>query len=61
MSRRSSATANPGIRPRGINLVGLILDSSIVIAAERRGHTVRQILEQIKNSFGEIDIVVVSQ
>jgi predicted nucleic acid-binding protein len=28
--------------------VGLILDSSIVIAAERRGHTVRQILEQIK-------------
>jgi tRNA(fMet)-specific endonuclease VapC len=36
--------------------VGLILDSSIVIAAERRGHTVRQILEQIKNSFGEIDI-----
>jgi predicted nucleic acid-binding protein len=36
--------------------VGLILDSSIVIAAERRGHTVRQILEQIKNSYGEIDI-----
>jgi len=27
-----------------------------VIAAERRGHTVRQILEQIKNSYGEIDI-----
>jgi predicted nucleic acid-binding protein len=27
-----------------------------VIAAERRGHTVRQILEQIKSSYGEIDI-----
>jgi predicted nucleic acid-binding protein len=36
--------------------VGLILDSSVVIAAERRGHTVRQILEQIKAAHGEIDI-----
>ena len=36
--------------------VGLILDSSVVIAAERRGHTVRQILEQIKTAHGEIDI-----
>ncbi len=36
--------------------MGLILDSSILIAAERRGHTVRQILEQIKAAYGEIDI-----
>lgn len=36
--------------------VGLILDSSVVIAAERRGHTVRQILEQIRAAYGEIDI-----
>lgn len=36
--------------------MGLILDSSVVVAAERRGHTVRQILEQIKSAFGEIDI-----
>ncbi len=36
--------------------MGLILDSSVVIAAERRGHTVRQILEQIRASYGEIDI-----
>jgi predicted nucleic acid-binding protein len=36
--------------------VGLILDSSAVIAAERRGHTVRQILEQIQALYGEIDI-----
>jgi tRNA(fMet)-specific endonuclease VapC len=36
--------------------VGLILDSSVVIAAERRGHTVLEILEQIKVVHGEIDI-----
>jgi tRNA(fMet)-specific endonuclease VapC len=36
--------------------VGLILDSSVVISAERRGHTVRQILEQIEAKHGEIDI-----
>jgi predicted nucleic acid-binding protein len=60
MSRRSSASANPGIRPRGINPVGLILDSSIVVAAERRGHTVRQILEQIKNSYGDIGFSVIT-
>jgi len=36
--------------------VGLILDSSVVIAGERRGHTVRQILEQFKNDFGETEI-----
>lgn len=34
----------------------MILDSSVVIAAERRGHTVRQILEQIKAAHGEVDI-----
>jgi tRNA(fMet)-specific endonuclease VapC len=36
--------------------VGLILDSSVVMAAERRGHTVLEILEQIRASYGEIDI-----
>ncbi len=36
--------------------MGLILDSSIIIAAERRNHTVRQILEQIQAARGEIDI-----
>lgn len=36
--------------------MGLILDSSVVISAERRGHTVRQILEQIEANHGEIDI-----
>lgn len=36
--------------------MGLILDSSILIAAERRGHTVRQILEQILADCGQVDI-----
>jgi predicted nucleic acid-binding protein len=36
--------------------VGPILDSSVVIAAERRGHTVRQILEQFRSGYGEIEI-----
>ena len=36
--------------------MGIVLDSSIIIAAERRGHTVRQILEQLKAVQGEIDI-----
>ena len=36
--------------------MGLILDSSVVIAGERRGHTVRQILEQFKSDYGESEI-----
>lgn len=35
---------------------GLILDSSVVIAGERRGQTVRQILERIQLDYGERDI-----
>jgi predicted nucleic acid-binding protein len=38
--------------------VGIILDSSVIIAGERRGHTVREILEQVKAARGEIEIGV---
>ena len=38
--------------------MGIVLDSSIIIAAERRGHTVREILEQVKAVQGEIEIGV---
>jgi tRNA(fMet)-specific endonuclease VapC len=38
--------------------MGIILDSSIFIAAERRGRTVRQILEQVRAAQGEIEIGV---
>jgi predicted nucleic acid-binding protein len=36
--------------------LGLILDSRVVIDGERRGHTVRQILEQFRTGYGEIEI-----
>jgi predicted nucleic acid-binding protein len=38
--------------------VGIVLDSSVIIAAERRGHTVREILEQVKAVQSEIEIGV---
>jgi len=38
--------------------VGIILDSSVIIAAERRRHSVRQILEQVRVSQGEIEIAL---
>lgn len=38
--------------------VGLVLDSSVIIAAERRGRTVPEILEQVKVAKGEIEIGV---
>jgi predicted nucleic acid-binding protein len=37
-------------------LLGLILDSTVVIAGERRGQTVRQILEQLYAAHGEIEM-----
>lgn len=37
-------------------IVGLILDTTVVIAAERRHHTVRRILEQFKSDFGETEV-----
>jgi predicted nucleic acid-binding protein len=38
--------------------VGIILDSSVIIAAERGGHTVREILERVKAVQGETEIGV---
>ncbi len=36
--------------------MGLILDSDVAIAGERRGHSVRQILEQLKTGYGEMEV-----
>jgi predicted nucleic acid-binding protein len=36
--------------------VGIILDSSVIASAERTGHSVRQILERVQTSQGEIEI-----
>ena len=38
--------------------MGIILDSSVIISAERKGHSVGQILEQVRASQGEIEIGV---
>jgi predicted nucleic acid-binding protein len=34
----------------------MIVDTSVIIAAERRGHTIREILEQVRAVLGEIEI-----
>lgn len=36
--------------------MGLILDSSVVIAGERQGQTVRQILEHFQTGYGETQV-----
>jgi tRNA(fMet)-specific endonuclease VapC len=36
--------------------VGIILDSSVIISAERKGHSVRQILEKVQAIHGETEI-----
>jgi len=41
-------------------LLGLVLDSSIVIEAERQGQTVEQLLEHVKVRAGEVEIAICS-
>lgn len=38
--------------------MGLILDSSVLIAGERRGETVRQVIERLQRSYGEVEAAV---
>jgi len=38
--------------------VGIVLDASVIIAAEGRGRTVREILEQVKAAQSEIKVGV---
>ena len=38
--------------------MGIVLDSSVIIAAERRGRSVREILEQVKAAQGDTEIGV---
>jgi predicted nucleic acid-binding protein len=39
-------------------LLGLILDSSVIIAAERKGQTVEQLLTFVGRAFGEVEIAI---
>jgi predicted nucleic acid-binding protein len=41
-------------------LLGLILDSSVIIQAERKGQSVEQLLEHVKQLFGEVEIALCS-
>jgi predicted nucleic acid-binding protein len=36
--------------------VGLILDTSTLVTAERRGHSVPEILEQVQGAWGETEV-----
>jgi tRNA(fMet)-specific endonuclease VapC len=40
------------------SLLGLILDSSVIIAAERKRQTVEDLLTSIGQAFGEIEIAI---
>lgn len=40
------------------SLLGLILDSSVIIDAERKGQTVEDLLEQVRQSAGEVEIAI---
>ncbi len=39
-------------------LLGLVLDSSIIIEAERKRQTVEELLTGIEQSFGEVEITI---
>ena len=39
-------------------LLGLILDSSVIIAAERRRQTVEDLLTSVGQAFGEVEIAI---
>jgi len=39
-------------------LLGLILDSSVIIAAERKRQTVEEFLTSVRQTFGETEIAI---
>ena len=40
------------------SLLGIILDSSVIIAAERKRHTVGDLLTSVEQTFGEVEIAI---
>jgi predicted nucleic acid-binding protein len=57
-SKSEFAIASPAIDRHGTDLLGLILDTSILIASERRGEAVEDLLLQARVAYGEIDIAL---
>ncbi len=41
-------------------ILGLILDSSVIIAAERKRQTVEQLLTSVCQTFGDIEMAIAS-
>jgi predicted nucleic acid-binding protein len=39
-------------------VLGLVLDSSVIIEAERKRQTVEELLTAIRHSFGEVEITI---
>jgi hypothetical protein len=56
--KKSSATASLAIPQLGIDCLGLILDTSVLIANERRGLAVEDILNYARIAHGEVDVAV---
>ncbi len=42
----------------GVSLLGLLLDTSVLIASERRGEAIEDILRQVRVSHGEMDVAL---
>ena len=40
------------------SLLGLVLDSSLIIAAQRKRQTVEELLLSVAQTFGEVDIAI---
>jgi hypothetical protein len=53
--KRSSTAIPNRSETRGADHVGLILDSSVVVAAERRPDTVEKLIEQVISVTGDQD------
>jgi predicted nucleic acid-binding protein len=56
--KRSSATGSRAILRLGIDRLGLILDTSILIASERRGESIRDIFSQAWALHGDLEIAI---
>jgi predicted nucleic acid-binding protein len=39
-------------------LLGLVLDSSVIVAAERKRQTVEDLLTSVAQAFGEVEIAI---
>jgi len=42
----------------GVSLLGLLLDTSVLIASERRGEAIEDILRRVRAEYGEVDIAL---